>query len=118
MINQDISEKLANIAFLSVGSNLGNRKKNINLIKYKLGKKNIKIIKSSNYYESFSWPNKNHPKFINIALKVRTSLSEYQLIKKCLKIEKELGRKRVNTKKNMPRICDIDIIDYNGKIVN
>ena len=35
MTNQDISGKLANIAFLSVGSNLGNRKKNINLTKYK-----------------------------------------------------------------------------------
>ncbi len=118
MINQDISEKLVNIAFLSVGSNLGNRKKNINLVKYKLEKKKIKIIKSSNNYESISWPNKNHPKFINVVLKVKTSLSEYQLIEKCLKIEKELGRKRVSTKKNMPRICDIDIIDYNGKVLN
>ena len=118
MTNQDISEKLANIAFLSVGSNLGNRKKNINLKKYKLEKKNIKIIKSSNNYESFSWPNKKHPKFINVVIKVRTSLSEYQLMKQCLKIEQELGRKRANNKKNMPRICDIDIIDYNGKVLN
>jgi len=118
VINRDTSEKLVNIAFLSVGSNLGNRKRNINLTKYKLEKKNIKIIKSSNNYESFSWPNKDHPKFINAVLQVKTSLSEYSLMKKCLKIEQELGRKRASTKKNMPRICDIDIIDYNGKILN
>ena len=118
MINQDISENLVNIAFLSVGSNLGNRKRNINLTKCKLEKTNIKIIKSSNNYESISWPNKNHPKFINVVLQVRTSLSEYSLMKRCLKIEQELGRKRANTKKNMPRICDIDIVDYNGKILD
>ncbi len=118
MINQDISEKLVNIAFLSVGSNLGNRKTNINLVKYKLEKRKIKIIKSSNNYESISWPNKNHPKFINVVLQVKTSLSEFKLMKKCLEIEQELGRKRVNTIKNMPRVCDIDIIDYNGKILD
>ena len=37
------------------------------------------------------------------------------LIKKCLFIEKELGRSR--NKKNEPRICDIDIIDYNKEVV-
>ena len=84
MTNQDISEKLANIAFLSVGSNLGNRKKNINLTKYKLEKKNIKIIKSSNNYESFSWPNKKHPKFINVAISVKTHLLPYLILKKPL----------------------------------
>ena len=36
-------------------------------------------------------------------------------MKDCLSIEKELGRKRI--KKNEPRVCDIDIIDYNEKII-
>ena len=40
-------EKRAKIVFLSIGSNLGNNKKNIELVKFKLEKKNIKIIKSS-----------------------------------------------------------------------
>ena len=38
-------EKRVKIAFLSIGSNLGNRKKNIELAKFKLDKNSIKIIK-------------------------------------------------------------------------
>ncbi|MBO41837.1 MAG: 2-amino-4-hydroxy-6-hydroxymethyldihydropteridine diphosphokinase [Pelagibacteraceae bacterium] len=108
-------EKRAKIVFLSIGSNLGNKRKNIEFAKFKLEKNNIKIIKSSKNYETLSWPNKKKPKFINIVLKAKTFLSPNALMKKCLFIEKELGRLR--NKKNEPRTCDIDIIDYDKKIV-
>ena len=36
-------------------------------------------------------------------------------MEKCLNIEKTLGRKR--NKKNEPRTCDIDIVDYDQKII-
>ena len=108
-------EKRAKIVFLAIGSNLGNKKKNIELAKSKLERNNIKIIKSSKNYETLSWPNKKNPKFVNIVLKIKTSLSPKDLMKKCLYIEKELGRLR--NKKNEPRICDIDIIDYDKKII-
>ena len=62
-----------------------------------------------------SWPDKKKPKFVNIVLKIKTPLSPKDLMKKCLYIEKELGRLR--NKKNEPRTCDIDIIDYDKKIV-
>ena len=110
-----MSEKQAKIAFLSIGSNLGNKKKNINLVKFKLEKNNIKILKSSKNYESLSWPNKKNPKFLNIVLKIKTLFSPNDLMKICLNIEKELGRTR--RKKNEPRTCDIDIIDYDKKII-
>ena len=109
-----MSEKRAKIVFLSIGSNLGNKIKNIELVKFKLEKNNIKIIKSSKNYETLSWPDKKKPKFINIVLKIKTFLSPKDLMKKCLYIEKELGRLR--NKKNEPRTCDIDIIDYDKKI--
>ena len=63
-----------------------------------------------------SWPNKKNPKFINVVLKIKTSLSPNELIKTCLSIEKKLGRKR--NKKNEPTVCDIDIIDYDKQIIN
>ena len=87
-------EKRAKIVFLSIGSNLGNKKKNIELAKFKLKKNNIKIIKSSKNYETLSWPNKKNPKFLNTVLKTKTLLSLNDLMKKCLNIEKELGRTR------------------------
>ena len=107
-------EKRAKIAFLSIGSNLGNKRKNIELVKFILEKNNIKIIKSSKNYETLSWPDKKKPKFVNIVLKIKTFLSPKDLMRKCLYIERELGRLR--KKKNEPRICDIDIIDYDKKI--
>ena len=107
-------EKQAKIAFLSIGSNLGNKIKNIELTKYKLEKNNIIIISASKNYETLSWPDKKKPKFVNIVLKIKTFLSPKDLMKKCLYIERELGRLR--KKKNEPRICDIDIIDYDKKI--
>ena len=110
-----MSEKLAKIAFLAVGSNIGNKKKNIYRAKFYLKKKNIKIIRSSKKYESLSWPDKKKPKFINIVLKVSTILKPNTLLNTCLQIEKKLGRIR-NTK-NEPRVCDIDIIDYDGNII-
>ena len=113
-IKQDMSENQAKIAFLAIGSNLGDKEKNIYLAKYKLQTNNIKLIKSSSNYETLSWPNKKNPKFINAVIKISTTLSPIMLMQKCLNIESDLGRKR--SKKNEPRTCDIDIIDY-GQII-
>ena len=109
-----MSEKQAKIIYLSIGSNLGNRKKNIEKTKFELYSKGINIIKSSNYYETLSWPNPNNPKFYNIILKVSSDLKILELLKICKQIETSLGRKKAP--KNSPRTCDIDIIDYNQKI--
>ena len=114
-IKQDMLENQAKIAFLAIGSNLGNKEKNICLAKYKLQTHKIKLIKSSSNYETLSWPNKKKPKFINTVIKISTTLSPMMLMQKCLNIENDLGRKR--SKKNEPRICDIDIIDYDKKIL-
>ena len=115
MKKQDILENQVKIVFLSIGSNLGNKKKNIELAKNKLNGDDLKILECSKNYETYSWPNKKNPKFINSILKIETTLSPEKLFIKCLKIENELGR--VRNKKNDPRTCDIDIIDYNQMIV-
>ena len=109
-----MSEKQAKIIYLSVGSNLGNRKKNIEKTKFELYSKGINIIRSSNYYETLSWPNPKNPKFYNIILKASSDLKILELLKICKQIETSLGRKKAP--KNSPRTCDIDIIDYNQKI--
>tara|TARA_Y100000022_G_C13218501_1_gene361142 strand:+ start:442 stop:954 length:513 start_codon:yes stop_codon:yes gene_type:complete len=113
VIKQDISENRAKFIYLGIGSNLGKRKYNIEKAKFRLIQNKIKIIQSSNYYESISWPNPKHPKYLNIILKILTDYSPLRLLQICKSIEKELGRKK--SSKNFPRICDIDIIDYNKK---
>ena len=113
MIKLDISENRAKIAYLSVGSNLGKKKINIEKIKNYLKNNDLNIVKISKNYETFSWPDKKKPKFINAVLQIKTTLNAISLLKRCLDIEKKLGR--IRGKKNDPRICDIDIIDYNGE---
>ena len=110
-----MSENLVKTIYLGIGSNLGNRKKNIELAKSKLIKNDITILKLSNIYESLSWPNPKKPKFLNIILEISSNLSPSKLLNICKKIEIDLGRKK--RQKNAPRECDIDIIDYyNQKI--
>ncbi len=106
-----MSEKQVKIIYLSIGSNLGNRFLNIEKAKSLLSEERIKIIKSSSYYETLSWPNPKNPRFYNIVLKIMTILTDIKLLKICKQIEKSLGRKK--TERNSPRECDIDIIDYN-----
>ena len=74
MIKQDILENQANTVYLSIGSNLGNKRNNIELAKFNLFLNNIRIERSSSYYESLSWPEKKNPKFYNIVIKVSTKL--------------------------------------------
>jgi len=116
VIKQDTSKNLAKIVYLAIGSNLGNKKLNIEKAKSNLQAHDIKILKCSNNYESNSWPDNNNPKFINIVLKIKTILSPINLLKILNIIEIKLGRSR--SKKNAPRTCDIDIIDYDKKILN
>ena len=112
MKKQDISENQVKKIYLSIGSNLGNKKSNIEKAKFKLTEFGIKILRSSSFYESLSWPNTKHPKFFNIILEISTNLESSDLLKECKKIEILLGRKK--SKKNSPRICDIDVIDFKG----
>ena len=105
---------------LNIGSNLDsikgdrlfNLKKSLELLRLE----NIKIIKLSSIYETPSYPNKKNPKFLNIGISIKCKYSPANLIKKFNKIEKILHRTR--GLKNQPRTCDIDLIDYDGKILN
>ena len=106
--------------YINIGSNLNssrggrlyNLKKSIELIK----DKKINILKVSNIYETPSYPNEKNPKFLNICLALRSNKKPEVLIKIFKAIEKKLQRNR--GLRNQPRTCDIDIIDYYGKIIN
>ena len=102
--------------YLGIGSNLGNRKINIEKAKFRISQNNIKILQSSNYYESLSWPNIKNPKFLNIVIEIKTNLKPIKLIALCKKIEESFGKRK--KERNSPRICDIDIIDYKNEQIN
>ena len=104
---------------LGLGSNLsssfGDRFKNLELAILYLEMYKIKILKKSSYYESLSYPEKNNPKFINVVIEIETNLSPEDLASALIAAEESLERKR--KKKNDPRTCDVDIIDYNSQIL-
>jgi len=112
---QDILENQVSQVYLAIGSNLGNKINNIEVTKFELEKYRIKILKFSSCYLSESWPDKSMPNYVNIVIKIKTSLAPLELLKVCNLIELKLGR--IRTKKNSPRTCDIDIIDYNNQIL-
>jgi 2-amino-4-hydroxy-6-hydroxymethyldihydropteridine diphosphokinase len=115
VIKQGTSENRVKTIYLGIGSNLGSRIINIEKAKSFLLENNINFVSISGYYETPSWPNPRNPKFINIVLKIKTSLKPIELLNLCKSIEVKLGRKK--STKNSPRQCDIDIVDYNGLIL-
>ena len=112
MKKQDISGNQVNKAYLALGSNLGDKKKNIIKVKFLLTTLGIDILKTSSFYLSKSWPDENFPDYINMVILVQTKFKINQLFEKVKDIEKKMGRKKAS--KNYPRICDIDIIDFNN----
>ena len=104
------------MVFIGIGSNLGNRIRNINKAKYLLSLNGINILKSSSYYESLSWPDRSKPKFINIVIQLDTDISVKKILQISQSIENKLGRKK--TYKNAPRTCDIDILSYKNRVIS
>ena len=105
---------------LNIGSNLnsiyGSRFNNINIAINLLIESKIKINKISNFYETPSYPNQSFPNFLNVGLIINYKNDYFDLFKKIKLIEKKLGR--IKTKKNDPRVIDIDIIDFKNEIKN
>ena len=103
---------------LNLGSNLnsvfGSRFDNISLAVNFLMDSNIQIKKVSSFYETPSYPNKSLPKFLNVGILAKYKKDYKELLKTISLIEKKIGR--VKSKKNDPRVVDIDIIDFKGLI--
>ena len=115
MKKRDILENQAKIVYLGIGSNLGDRKKNIEIAKSYLSENNLYFLSVSSFYETPSWPDPKNPKFLNIVIKAKFYFDPETLLKTCKNIEILLGREK--GKKNDPRVCDIDIIDFNKKVL-
>ena len=103
------------ICYLGVGSNLGNRRKNMKLAVKLIGAlKNTKLIKESKLIESLpSGGPAGQPNYLNSALKISTNFSPLILLMKLKKIEKEIGR--LPGVRFGPRVIDLDILLYGDK---
>lgn len=102
------------ICYLSLGSNIGNRKNNLLKALAELEVNNIKKIVVSSLYET-SPIGPSQRNFYNIAGKFKTTLAPIELLKKIKDIERLLGRKK--TYRWGPRKIDIDILFYGKKVI-
>ena len=98
MKKQDTLENQVKQSYLAIGSNLGNKITNIHKAIAELEKNKIKITKVSSHYLSKSWPNPLMPSFINIVIKIKTTLAPLELLIICNFIELKLGRVRSKKK--------------------
>lgn len=104
-----------NLIYLSLGSNLGDREKNLETALSELENEGIVILKKSSIYETAPWGYEKQPEFLNMAMEGLTLLGPYDLLKLIKEIESKMGRKK--TIKYGPRVIDIDIIFYNNIIL-
>lgn len=101
---------------LSLGSNVGNREKNLadalHLTNEVIG--NVEMC--SSVYETEAWGKENQDVFLNQVVLATTNLSAREVMQAILSIESEMGRLR--TEKWAPRIIDIDILFYDNDIIH
>lgn len=95
-------------AYLSLGSNMGDRGHMLREARRLLEGSDLRITRVSSVYETEPQEVKRQPWFLNLALEVETSLFPMQLLARIQKIEKQLGRERSVAKG--PRTIDIDIL--------
>ena len=102
--------------YLSLGSNMGDRAANIARAREGLGKRGIRIARSSSLYETEPVELREQEWFLNSVIEAETELGPVELLAAALAVERSLGRERCVPKG--PRIIDIDILLYGEALVH
>jgi 2-amino-4-hydroxy-6-hydroxymethyldihydropteridine diphosphokinase len=103
------------IAYLSLGSNVGDRERNLQEAIRRasaLGR----VVAASSVYETEPVEFTDQPWFLNCVIALETTAEPAQLLRECLRIEQEMGRQRLL--KKGPRSIDIDILLFGDAVVN
>jgi 2-amino-4-hydroxy-6-hydroxymethyldihydropteridine diphosphokinase len=100
---------VANLAYLSLGSNVGDREAHLRDALARLGADG-RVVAVSSFYETEPVEFTQQPWFLNCALTLETNQTARQLMAAILRIEEEMGRRRVQ--KKGPRLIDIDILVF------
>lgn len=104
-----------NRIFLLLGTNLGDRKLNLESAIFEIKKTVGAIMVESSVYQTAAWGKLNQPEFYNQVIEVETSLNAIELLETILDIEVTLGRQR--KEKWGERLIDIDILLIGNEII-
>ena len=104
----------SHIAYLVLGTNLGNRNKNLSNAMLEInGLPQTRILKKSKIFKSPAYGPIKQPFFFNLALEVETELLPLELLDHFQQIEKRLKREKDSHMK--PRTIDIDIVFFDNE---
>ena len=102
--------------YLSLGSNLGDRARNLRRAIESLAAQQIRVTQTSSFYETEPLEIRDQPWFLNCVVEAETDLMPRQLLQTLREIERELGRLRRIPKG--PRILDIDILLFGSSVMH
>src|SRR5437899_7289880 len=102
-----MSEKTA---YLSLGSNIGNREQNLRLAIGELPHAGVAITRVSSFYETEPVDLKEQPWFLNCVAEAETHFDPFMLLRALREVETKMGGKKLVAKG--PRLIDIDILLY------
>ena len=101
-----------NDVYLSIGTNIGDRKRNLQEAVSMLTKMDdVQVVQISSIYETAPVGYVDQDAFLNIAVYVKTTKSVEEMLAACQFVEQELGRVRLI--RWGPRIIDLDILLFN-----
>jgi 2-amino-4-hydroxy-6-hydroxymethyldihydropteridine diphosphokinase len=103
-------------AYLALGSNLGDRRANLSAARDHLASVDLTITRASAIYETEPRDLVQQPWFLNQVIEAETSLFPRQLLVRAQKIERDMGRKRIQPKG--PRVIDIDILLFGEAVIH
>lgn len=109
------TDRMPCLAYLSLGSNVGDREKHLRGAIHRLETLGH-VTEVSSFYETEPVEVTQQPWFLNCATALETELPAPQLMSGLLEIEREMGRLRVL--KKGPRVIDIDILLFGDEVVN
>ena len=102
-------------AYLSLGSNLGDRRANIRQALGRLEAQGVRAVRVSSLYKTEPVGYKAQPWFLNCVAEIETDLMPLQLLRRCRAVERELGRRP--GLRGGPRPIDLDILLYERAVV-
>ena len=108
---------LCKTIYLSIGSNLGDRKANLQLAYRGLEREGIRIRRRSSTYETQPQDVTGQPWFLNSVIECETTLLPLQLLRTVQRIERDLGRVRTGAVRRGPRVIDIDVLLFGRAVI-
>ena len=102
--------------YLSLGSNLGDREKNLRTAIAALADANVRVTRASSLYETEPVDLREQPWFLNCAVQAETELPPWELLRVLRGIESRMESKKLVPKG--PRLIDLDILLYGNESID